>query len=715
MKSKFTYFVVLIGLLLFISTSSVFAFSPKSDSITKNTTQKSGNDHSWNIQGDHGVRGNLPPETEVLGIIPSASDWYSGLNNDPQTAADEYHDDTWWGPLPIGFSFEFYGNVYTQFYVTSNGMITFGTGIEDLTPNQETNRHIPSTGPNNGSRDKIDNFIAPFWDDIELKDEGDIMYATIGASGTQKTIVQFTNMGFWNDPVLLGTFQIILYEGSNDVQFQYRSIVDPLSNRSSGGSASIGVENIDGTIGVECSYNTPGAVESGKAIHYTYDSVNDTLGACDGNAVYEGILLVGVNPRAGITQLVIPANGSTVNPNVNFLWETPSNAHHYKVLISQQSDMSPLVHTSVDLTDTTYFQALTNNRDYYWQVYSYNAVGDVTWSEIWQFHTSNVPPLVAVPQTMFVELGAQANAALLSTGGDGSPLIATITSLPVSGYLLQSDGVTPIAVGDDVTDAAFNVIYVADGDIGNDQGSFNFRFRDSNNVSSIATYTVNVNDVTSPTITCSANQSQNVDAASCDALVSVVAPTVMDIGGAYQGYSLSFDGINDYVEVSSFPNTNPMPSFSIEAWIYTNDNAKMGQRVFCDDENNTNGYALSIGDGGAGSIRFYSRGMTNIILDANAVISNNTWHHVVAVADIANSMRYIYVDGVEVASMADPGTWGTDIGPASIGGETDLGETANRFFGKIRDVGVWTKALSPAEILAHSDFCTELNGSETDL
>jgi len=235
------------------------------------------------------------------------------------------------------------------------------------------------------------------------------------------------------------------------------------------------------------------------------------------------------------------------------------------------------------------------------------------------------------------------------------------------------------------------------------------------NLSSIETYTVNINDVTAPTITCSADQSQNTDVGSCDAVVSVVAPAVSDVGGSYQGYSLSFDGINDYVEVASFPDPSPMPSFSIEAWIYTNDNAKLGQRVFCDDENDISGYALSIGDAGAGSIRFYSRGMANILLDATGVISNNTWHHVVGVADIANSMRYIYVDGVEVANMADPGTWGTDAGPASIGGETDLGETANRFFGKIRDVSIWTKALSPAEVLTHSDFCTELNGSEADL
>jgi len=452
MKSKTTIFVVLLGLLFSVISAQALNnnYSPYSDSseVIKIEKKSGWISHNGNASSS---KGNLPPETEYIGTIPGASDWYSGLNNDTQTAADQYHDDTWWGPLPIGFSFEFYGNIYTQFYVTSNGMITFGTGVDNLTGDQESNMHIPSTGKAYAGAERVDNFIAPFWDDIELKDVGDIMYAAIGDTPNRKLVVQFTNMGFYGDPVLLGSFQIILYEGSNDIQFQYRNIVDPTSSRSSGGTASIGVENIDGTIGVECSYNTAGAVESGKAIHYSYDDVTNLYGACDDNAIYEGIILTlpPNDQRPGISQLVIPANNSTVNKNVNFLWESSRYAHHYKVVIDNNSNLSSPTHTSADLTDTTYSYTLQNNRTYYWRVDAYNASGYVTWSEIWRFTTSNTAPLVAVPQTMFVELGTQANATLQSTGGDGSPLIATITSLPISGYLLQSDGITPIAVGDE--------------------------------------------------------------------------------------------------------------------------------------------------------------------------------------------------------------------------------------------------------------------------
>ncbi len=49
----------------------------------------------------------LPDETEYVGIV----------------AAEGYIDDRAWGAFPIGFSFDFFGNTYTDFYVTSNGLV----------------------------------------------------------------------------------------------------------------------------------------------------------------------------------------------------------------------------------------------------------------------------------------------------------------------------------------------------------------------------------------------------------------------------------------------------------------------------------------------------------------------------------------------------------------------------------------------------------------
>ena len=164
------------------------------------------------------------------------------------------------------------------------------------------------------------------------------------------------------------------------------------------------------------------------------------------------------------------------------------------------------------------------------------------------------------------------------------------------------------------------------------------------------------------------------------------------------GSGLAFDGNDDYVGISNYPNLQT--DFTIEAWIKTNDNEEEGQRIFADDENNTNGYALSLGDPGTGAIRFYSRGMDTISLDSSlGIIENNNWYHVVAVADISNNSRYIYVDGNLAASdNSDTGFWGIDTGQASIGGETNLGESHNRFNGIIDEVRIFDKVLTRKEI-----------------
>jgi len=140
-------------------------------------------------------------------------------------------NDVSYGPYSIGFSFTFFTNAYTEFYVSSNGLVTFGSGSAS---SSETN--IPSaTLP--------DNFIAPFWDDLKIDGFGNILYTTIGAAPNRKLVIQFRNMGFYPSPTYMGTFSVILYETTNVIQTQYRMIVLQDVPRAKGGDASIGIEN----------------------------------------------------------------------------------------------------------------------------------------------------------------------------------------------------------------------------------------------------------------------------------------------------------------------------------------------------------------------------------------------------------------------------------------------------------------------------------------
>ena len=150
---------------------------------------------------------------------------------------------------------------------------------------------------------------------------------------------------------------------------------------------------------------------------------------------------------------------------------------------------------------------------------------------------------------------------------------------------------------------------------------------------------------------------------------------------------------------------NLQGSFTITAWINPS-NLNSGSRIFADDELNQTGYAFSLGDPGNGELRFYSRGVSPVSVDTTTSIIANEWTFVTAVHNSANKTRQIYINGEPQivtgggTSNTYSGTWGTDTGVATIGGETDAGESGNRFTGSIDEVRVYEGALSESEIMA---------------
>lgn len=170
-----------------------------------------------------------------------------------------------------------------------------------------------------------------------------------------------------------------------------------------------------------------------------------------------------------------------------------------------------------------------------------------------------------------------------------------------------------------------------------------------------------------------------------------------DIAGKI-GQGRSFTRPNHWVELTNYPDNTT--DFTISGWMNTTNNTLGGQRIFADDQNNTSGYSLSLGDAGVGSLRFFSRSSNPVALDAPTnLITNNTWYHVAAVADVTNGVKRIYINGVQVASGTFTNAWGTDVGNASIGGEVAGGESGSRFSGLLDEIRVASRAL-PANWLA---------------
>jgi len=146
------------------------------------------------------------------------------------------------GPYPIGFNFDFYGTSYNQFYLNA-GFISFGRDYAlSLTPNQ----CIPSRGNPNA-------IVAPLWDLImSWEHTGHLFYKTTGSAPNRMLVLEWYNAQHDPDGRFM-TFEIILYEGSNDTRFQYASML--ANSYGNGKSATVGIENQDGTIGLQVACN----------------------------------------------------------------------------------------------------------------------------------------------------------------------------------------------------------------------------------------------------------------------------------------------------------------------------------------------------------------------------------------------------------------------------------------------------------------------------
>jgi hypothetical protein len=145
-------------------------------------------------------------------------------------------DDDNEGPFPIGFTFEYYGTDFTEFYVCSNGWISFTSTTTTL-----TNDSIPDpTGPQN--------VLALFWDDLNPSNtsgQGDVYYYNDGS----RLIIEYDGVMRYGCSTCIYTMQAILYP-NGQIFYQYKTMGGDRLDE-----ATIGIENADGTDGLEVVFN----------------------------------------------------------------------------------------------------------------------------------------------------------------------------------------------------------------------------------------------------------------------------------------------------------------------------------------------------------------------------------------------------------------------------------------------------------------------------
>lgn len=132
--------------------------------------------------------------------------------------------------LPIGFNFRFFCSDYSNFYISSNGFITFSGGQSDGCCQGLA---LPSSSA-------PQNMIACAWTDLDPSQGGTIRYLTIGTAPNRMLIVSF-NCVFHktgNGPV---TAEIFLYEGSNVIEIN--TVTKPIPTGTNVYNTTMGIQN----------------------------------------------------------------------------------------------------------------------------------------------------------------------------------------------------------------------------------------------------------------------------------------------------------------------------------------------------------------------------------------------------------------------------------------------------------------------------------------
>ncbi len=148
---------------------------------------------------------------------------------------------------PIGFTFPMYGVDFTDVKVDSNGALHFGV-LDELSL---TNQCLPT-----GSLPSDHNLYV-MWDDLNpTVGPGEVYYETLGAPPNQRLVVQWDTAHYFGDAVDLMRFQVVLHEGTGQIEVCYPDTVNGGNAGDLGAEATSGIQN-DAMDGFHYSCDTP--------------------------------------------------------------------------------------------------------------------------------------------------------------------------------------------------------------------------------------------------------------------------------------------------------------------------------------------------------------------------------------------------------------------------------------------------------------------------
>ncbi|GAA5343199.1 MAG: hypothetical protein canaca05_06980 [Anaerolineaceae bacterium] len=204
----------------------------------------------------------------TLEVMPDGNpdaylDWKTttyGFSTNSSISGDSF----WYSTFATYPAFNYYGVDYTGMHFTDDGYAGFA--FEDV---DYINQEIPDpTDPNN--------VLAAFWDDLVVQyDAATNKGVTLVGDGASFATIEYDDVYRWSGSTSVTMDVEIGYflqpddaPGMYEIVFAFDNIQPGFL---SSASATIGVENADGTVGTLVSYNDPAlAIENGSAICFDY-------------------------------------------------------------------------------------------------------------------------------------------------------------------------------------------------------------------------------------------------------------------------------------------------------------------------------------------------------------------------------------------------------------------------------------------------------------
>uniref|UniRef100_A0A6M3XVL4 Putative baseplate wedge initiator n=1 Tax=viral metagenome TaxID=1070528 RepID=A0A6M3XVL4_9ZZZZ len=164
------------------------------------------------------------------------------------------------------------------------------------------------------------------------------------------------------------------------------------------------------------------------------------------------------------------------------------------------------------------------------------------------------------------------------------------------------------------------------------------------------------------------------------------------VDGKY-GKALSFDGVDDYVNVSDSDSLDLTTAITLSLWINPNSSAVWKRILDKESAAVPHVYMLCFADS-AGKLRARIAGGA---LDSIGSVPFGSWSHVAVTFDYdADHIIRLYINGVEDNSLDWPSLMQTNVQDLLIGQYT--GGSGYNFDGLKDEVRIFNRALSQAEI-----------------